>query len=611
MIKSLVRLSIALALASSGCASTPIDLASDGGTDARVDTGVDADDGNGPFTTVVDTDLGGVTGGRDDVNGIRYFGSIPYAQPPTLGNRFRPPQPLTAWTTPRPYDPALKACPQLLPFGVNGFPTGTEDCLYLNVVVPYGVPADAPVIVWIHGGGFSISSGEQQDRATDGRRLAADQRAIVVTLNYRLGALGFLAHPALSAEQGGQSGNYGMLDQLAALRWVRRNIAAFGGDPTKITLYGQSAGGMSICALMASPMIQDPLVVPANEQPLFSQAILQSAPCDVPYPSMAEAEATGLAFAAASAIGCTSADPAQVLACLRNPTMVTANEARDTLAMPNDFLRPNGTTERNWGPVLGGDFLPTHPVDRINAGTFLHVPVIAGFTEDEGNTSMHFRLIRSTSSANNILRAVDITTFDTDVNGLFAMGIMPAESAMLAGFGRYQPAQYTDIAVDPMYTPTPPFHTRYEQVLAAIHGDMDLTCPAKRMMRALADQGVPVHAYFYRHDDAPFQLTPTFPLGAFHQSDVQFIFGVHSGGSLLGRDFTPDEDALSTIMRNYVGNFARTADPNGTGLPTWNAYTTVAPEHLVVDTTISTISDPRAAECAIWDGLGRGRIGIP
>lgn len=594
---------LVVSLAACGGKSTPPG-------DAGVDTGVDASDPNGPQQVVVMTDLGGVTGVRDDLHGLRYFGGIPYAAPPTGANRWRPPQPRAPWTTPRPPS-SPGACPQILPFGTSGFPTGSEDCLYLSVVVPYGATSNTPVVVWIHGGGFSINSGEQQDKATDGRELAVDQNVIVVTLNYRLGALGFLAHPALSAEQGGHSGNYGLLDQLAALRFIRRNIAAFGGDPTKITLYGQSAGGMSICALMASPLLSDTSVVPAAEQPLFSAAVLQSSPCDVPYPTLADAETQGQAFASAAAIGCTGAP--DVLACLRNTTTVTTNEARDTLAMPNDFLRPQGANEASWGPNVDGYFMPVHPVDAIAAGNFLHVPVLAGYAEDEGNTSMHFRVIRSAIVGTNVVRATSTPTFDSNVNLLFEGGLMGTELATITALPRYSPTMgtYTDIAVDPQYVVNPQFHTTYEQAIAAIHGDMDLTCPARRAIRALAGQGVAVHGYFFTSKNPPFQLDPAFPLGAFHSGDVQFFFGQPAGGAILVHNFTAAEQALSDSMRDYLGNFVRTQDPNGGTLPTWDAYTTATPNQLTFGATIGTTSDARGTDCAIWDTLGRARIGTP
>ncbi|MBK7154726.1 MAG: carboxylesterase family protein [Sandaracinaceae bacterium] len=195
--------------------------------------------------TEVMTEYGPVRGSIGN-GAVGYLG-IPYAAPPTGNLRFAPPAAPTPWTDTLDADTRPRACPQVIP--ILGAQT-EEDCLYINVHAPLEVPeSGAPVLVWIHGGGFTLGEGVQTEGGTVGDILARDENIIVVSMNYRLGALGFLSHPALTDESADSiSGNYGLLDQVAALEWVRDNIRAFGGDPERVTIAGQSAGGISVCA---------------------------------------------------------------------------------------------------------------------------------------------------------------------------------------------------------------------------------------------------------------------------------------------------------------------------------------------------------------------------
>ena len=224
---------------------------------------------------------GGLVRGADAA-GVRSFLGLPYAAPPTGNLRWRPPQPAAAWSGVRDATKFGPSCPQST-VGNPFLPPGpiSEDCLYLNVYTPASHSSGGggrPVLVWIHGGGL-VQDGA---RNYDGTKLAADG-AVVVTINYRLGALGFLAHPALASRPGGAAGNYGLMDQQAALRWVQRNIAHFGGDPRNVTIAGQSAGGLSVLAQMVSP----------GARGLFQRAIVQSGTFALNQQPLATAEAAG------------------------------------------------------------------------------------------------------------------------------------------------------------------------------------------------------------------------------------------------------------------------------------------------------------------------------
>lgn len=291
----------------------------------------------------------GVLSGRQVAPGVDFFGRIPYAAPPVGALRWRPPQAAATWRGVRDASQPSPACPQTE--NSNGPRSVTEDCLNLDVWRP-DTPAvragRAPVLYWIFGGGGINGSGSQYQAAD----LAAETGAIVVTVNHRLGQLGFLALPALSREAGdGMSGQYGLLDQIAGLRWLRSNARALGGDPRQVTVAGQSAGGRAVCRLLASPPAQG----------LFARAIIESGACDAK--PLGAAQQAGAAFAAS--VGC--ADPAVAAQCLRGKDVGTL------LDQPG----PTGT------PTVGGSVLPLDPRQAIAENRFTHVPVLVGNTHDE------------------------------------------------------------------------------------------------------------------------------------------------------------------------------------------------------------------------------------
>ena len=314
---------------------------------------------------------GGVLQGAvDSASGVLVFRGIPYAAPPVGALRWRPPRPVQPWRGVRAADRPGHNCMQGQPYGdIDPYAAGvSEDCLNLNVwTAALGSGRPRPVMVWIHGGGFAAGFGGEERH--HGARLAR-KGAVVVTLNYRLGPFGFLAHPALAAESPQRSaGNYGLLDQIEALRWVRRNAARFGGDPSRVTIFGESAGGMSVGALVASPLARG----------LFQRAVMQSGVgLGARFPIRDSALAQGRRFATRLGVEGDGADAAARLRALPADTLLARWLA--TMApggVPGQRLAPR--------PIVDGWVLP-RPVDSALAGgTAARVPVIVGSNADESD----------------------------------------------------------------------------------------------------------------------------------------------------------------------------------------------------------------------------------
>ena len=359
-----------------------------------------------PETETVRVEHGLLAGARGTNPAVRVFKGIPYSAPPVDSLRWRSPQPPAAWSGVRAADRFAPTCMQTPPpegsfYQVEFFPMPEpmdEDCLYLNVwTAAESADARLPVMVWIHGGGFTQGSGSMP--SFDGEALAAEG-AVLVTLNYRLGVFGLLAHPALTEEADyGASGNYGLLDQLAALRWVRANIAAFGGDPKRVTLFGQSSGAGNVNTLMASP----------HAAGLFHRAILQSGSAFAfgRKSPLAEAEQQGQAFADSLGLGS--------IAALR--------------ALPADTLlvRSRGFSFK---PVIDGWVLP-EAVDRVFARGEQHaVPVLAGTTADEGATLFGPRLNAE------IFRALVERRYGAEAEAFLALYPADTDAAARTAFNR-------------------------------------------------------------------------------------------------------------------------------------------------------------------------------
>jgi para-nitrobenzyl esterase len=482
----------------------------------------------------------------------REFLGIPYAAPPTGTLRWQPPQPASHWSGIRAATSAGNTCAQTGSLAIGVITTSTaEDCLYLNVYTPRDAGRRAlPVMVWIHGGAFTGGAGSIYDGAV----LAAKGNVIVVTINYRLSAFGFLDLPSLGAGDG----DYGLLDQQAALRWVQRNALAFGGNPRDVTEFGESAGAASVCDNMASP----------GAAGLFERAIAESG-CLLPAPNVATAQLEGEQLA--SKLGCT--DQATAAACLR------AKPAGDILTAEAGM---------GWSPVAGTPVLPAQPSTAFASGRYAHVPLIQGTNHDEG-------------------RFFVALEFDG-----FGHPITAAQYPTLieASYGASAAAVLAHYPLSAYASP--------DLAFAQVFTDSAFSCPALEADDLTEHSGV--YAYEFSDPDPPndFPLTFTFPLGAAHSTELQYVFQ-RIPYLDTAPPFTPAQLALSNQIIGYWTHFAATGDPNtgvpGRAGPYWPRYTTARPDiqELVPDATApeSAARFSAAHQCGFWASLGTAATAGP
>ncbi len=478
--------------------------------------------------------------GKDHEGTKKFFG-IPYAKPPVDNLRWEPPQPPDSWLGKRNAFVQPKACVQgATPTGAFG---SQEDCLYLDVWAP-STEGPHPVMLWIHGGAFQIGSANEMEY--DGAILALEQDVIVITINYRLSYLGFLAFPQMPGSASHTiAGNQGILDQIAALEWVQDNIGAFGGDPDNVTIFGVSAGSISGCYLLASPLIDD----------LFHQVIMESGACNYYQTHTTEdAEAQGLDLLEAT--GCAAeADPIQ---CARDLSPKQIQAALGPLLNIFSVMGGEDFFSLPW-PAIDGNLLPESP-ESLLENSIKDVSLLVGVTKDEGSL-LTLTWEHPTDKADYV----------------------PYLDEHLGGFGEEASAFYPFEDFSPI-----------GEAASQIGTDWFYICPS----RAIADIWSETHpVYFYQFTQAvtaPIMefltllfLTPhAADLGTFHASMDPYVFGYDS---VLGQAATPDQQSMRADIMSYWGNFARTGNPNGTGLNTWPPYTAEQPDYLVLE------ADPQPA----------------
>jgi para-nitrobenzyl esterase len=469
----------------------------------------------GAASAQVRTEAGSVEGSTSADGKVQIFKGIPFAAPPVGALRWKEPQPVPVWQGVRKVTEFGAHCMQARIYDDMVFPDAgpSEDCLYLNVWTPEAsATAKLPVMVWIHGGGFQ--AGAASEPRQDGEHLA-HKGVVIVSMNYRLGIFGFFSHPELTKESRHHaSGNYGLLDQAAALQWVSKNIAAFGGDPENVTIFGESAGSFSVCALMASSTSKALIHRAIGESGAFFGHTLVAKP-------VAETEQDGAKFGRASG--------ADTLEKLR---ATTAQQTLDAAVKDGNAFR--------FGPNIDGYFFPESPAAIYAKGNQAHVSLLAGWNRDEGNYHMIFAADPVTSA--NYSKALDkeFGSSAREVLRLFPGGSdeqLKVSADLLAtadfiGFGTWKWI------------------------------DMQSKLRGVSVYRYEFDQPLP--------DGPSAQASPSPDRPRVnHASEIEFVFGALDSKKLPWR---PEDYELSEQMASYWTNFAKTGDPNGSGLSQWPAY---------------------------------------
>lgn len=492
----------------------------------------------------------GTLEGTLEPSGIRSFKGIPFAAPPVGDLRWREPQPAARWQGVRPATAFGPRAMQRPIFGDMGFRSNgvSEDCLYLNVWTPAKTNREKlPVLVYYYGGGFMAGDGSEP--RYDGEQMA--RRGIVaVTVNYRLNVFGFMAHPELTRESPHKaSGNYGLLDQQAALKWVRENIAQFGGDPARITIAGESAGSMSVSALMVSPLSKDMIAGAIGE----SGSLMGT----LPPVSLAEGEKAGVAFAG----------------------LVGASSLADLRAMPAEKLlaaTANPAVPR-FPIVVDGYFFPSNPVALYTAGKQAHVPLLVGWNSEE----MNYR------------------------------ALMGQEPATVQNYTRAVQKAYPEKAAEIMTLYPARTDEEVAQVATDLAGDRFIGFSTWKWSDVQSRTGgKPVYRYYYERPRPAMtekmgnavpglaggvvkttEAVPKMPAarGAVHSAEIEYALGNLPTNSVYA--WTPDDYKVSETMQQYFANFIKTGDPNGKGLPKWPAVVPNKPAevmHINVESRVET-----------------------
>jgi para-nitrobenzyl esterase len=446
------------------------------------------------FPPIVHTANGWVQGKTTGAM-TEYLG-IPYAAPPVGALRWRPPQPAASWRGIRQATSFASHCPQ--PGSSFGIGSLSEDCLYLNVYGPAGTwGRDLPVMVWIHGG--ALVTGESDDY--NPAALVRDG-VVVVTINYRLGALGFLADSALAGTPGGASGDYGLMDQQAALRWVQRNVRGFGGDPRDVTVFGESAGGLSTLSQLVSP----------GARGLFQRAIVESGTYALTQQSLASAESAGASFAAKA--GCAS----NTAACLRALPV-------STIVDNEDF--------GGYEPNIDGAVLPQSIGTALASGQFSRVPVIIGTNHDEWRLFVGLDQLEGAPpvTAANYVAQISAT-----------LGVPTTVATAIAG--EYPLSSYSSPAV----------------ALGAVGTDAIFACHAVIAEEDLSKY-TPTYAYEFNDENAPDRFLPSFgfPYGAAHAFELQYLFDLSTAP--IPGTLSPSQQQLARTMKRSWANLAEFGVP--------------------------------------------------
>ncbi|MCC7024478.1 MAG: carboxylesterase family protein [Thermomicrobiales bacterium] len=503
---------------------------------------------------IVPTESGPVRGVIHD--GVREFRGIPYAKAPVGDLRWERPQPPAPWEGVLDATAYGSGCPQLSRYGLTEAGED-EGCLVLNVTTPAQPSATPrPVIVWIHGGAFVGGSSALYPLAA----LALAGDAVVVSMNYRLGVFGFMAHPAFDAAT---SGGIGLEDQRAALRWVQRNIAAFGGDPGNVTIAGESAGGAGVCMH---------LIAPEETSGLFHKAIVQSAACEQPLRTVAENEALGLRIAALAGCG----DAQTALACLRAAPVKTLLKAGAAAA---------GGDLTAFSPSIGNETVPRQGAEAIRSGNFARVPLLNGGNQREMLLYVAYDLQAGAS--------ITTETYDDHLRAAYS------ENA-------------TRVAAEYPLSAYPAAPVALGTALSDFTPTIGLGNCLFLQTGKDASGYVPVYQYEFADPAAPpVTENPGFAMGAVHSAELPYLFPRFSNTTRLdGPDLPPASQRLAEQMLAYWTSFARTGTPSAPDGPEWTPFRS---PHAVMRFASDAVGEYDAAaahHCAFWQELYPDRLSL-
>ncbi|KAF7234949.1 Cholinesterase [Varanus komodoensis] len=461
-----------------------------------------------------------------------YLG-IPYAEPPVGKLRFQKPHPHQPWSQVLEATDFGNACIQFIISNTSDAQMWapnrplSEDCLFLNVWAPHPRPSSpVPVLVWIHGGAFF--AGTSSLDVLNGAGLASQEKVIVVSTNYRLGALGFLSLPPAAP------GNMGLLDQQLALNWVKENAAAFGGDPSQVTISGSSAGAASVGFHLLSP----------SSQPLFAQAILQSGDPTAVWAWKSPEEARQKALALSQLLGCAEGNASAVVSCLQEKDAKELAPHEMSLFQNSSFF-----LDFPFVPTTDGDFLPDDPEELLQDGHIQVKPILIGVTSNEASTFVPFVF------PDTIHNQMTEEQFQEGIKGI-----------------QINVTQEVVQALTLMYSKEGPEPVPYRQALVRFFSDYYIICPAAEFTSKLREAGSPVYFYVFKHYTSGSFWPEWF--GAHHGADLPYVFGTLESVLDVNQTYTQAEAALSRRMMRYWAEFSRSGSPTGSGASgeEWSLY---------------------------------------
>uniref|UniRef100_A0A8C5MT31 Carboxylic ester hydrolase n=1 Tax=Leptobrachium leishanense TaxID=445787 RepID=A0A8C5MT31_9ANUR len=522
--------------------------------------------------SVVATRSGKVRGVRLPVlsGHISAFLGIPFAEPPVDRLRFRRSEPKKPWTDILDATAYSNACFQLFDTLYPGFPgmemwnpnrPMSEDCLYLNIWVPHPRPTNATVMVWIYGGGFY--SGSSSLDVYDGRYMCYAENVVVVSMNYRVGAFGFLT---LTPGNPDAPGNMGLFDQRLALQWIQDNIASFGGDPRTVTIFGESAGGASVGMHVLSP----------DSHHLFSKAILQSGSPNTPWATVTVQESRRRAELLGKLLDCRLGNDTELLNCLKTkPPQMLIDHEFSVLPAPSIFRFA-------FVPVPDGDFFPEPPETLMNMGRFKACPLIVGVNQNEGS---YFLLYGAPGFSKN---NESLLTREDFLGGVRMSVPLANDIAMEAVVMQY--TDWTDEHAG----------VKNREAMDDLVGDQNVICPVTHYAGKATEFGNRVYAYFFDHRAS--NLAWPQWMGVPHGYEIEFVFGLPLESSL---NYTPQEAALSRRIMRYWANFARTGDPNegnDARQQRWPLYTGAEQRYIALNNKPSkNLQGIRVQTCMFWN----------